>query len=74
MASKIAADVPSQADLEIVQGGFVTVEEAKDYLRVCRAKVYALMEAGELPYAKVGKSRRIPRAALHAYAAACLRR
>src|SRR5262249_35893023 len=40
--------------------GFVTVLEAATFLRLSRAKVYALIENKELQYVEFGKSRRIP--------------
>jgi excisionase family DNA binding protein len=52
------------ADRGISDDGFVTVIEAADFLKVSRAKVYAMMDGQELVYAKFGKSRRIPRRAL----------
>jgi excisionase family DNA binding protein len=57
---------------QAVEGGFVTVTEAAAYLSLCRAKIYQIMDAGELRYAKFGKSRRIPRQALQEYARRCL--
>jgi excisionase family DNA binding protein len=56
----------------VLDGGFVTVPEAAQLLRLSRAKVYSLMDAGELRYAKFGRSRRIPREALEAYVRECL--
>jgi excisionase family DNA binding protein len=52
--------------------GFVTVTEAARYLRLCRAKLYQIMDAGDLPYAKFGKARRIPRRALAEFAERCI--
>jgi excisionase family DNA binding protein len=52
------------ADRGISGEGFVTVIEAADFLKVSRAKVYAMMDNLELAYAKFGKSRRIPWRAL----------
>ena len=43
-----------------VDEGFASVLEAGEFLRLSRAKVYGLMDAGELMYAKFGKARRIP--------------
>jgi excisionase family DNA binding protein len=57
---------------ELIGDGFVTVPKAAEFLGVSRAKVYQVMDAGELPYAKFGRSRRIPRRALHEYAQSCL--
>ena len=37
---------------------------AARFLGVSRSKVYAMMDAGELTYAKFGRSRRVPRRAL----------
>jgi excisionase family DNA binding protein len=44
--------------------GFVSVNHAMQYLALCRASIYKLMDSGDIPYAKFGRSRRIPRAAL----------
>ena len=48
----------------LIDEGFVTVPEAARFLGLSRAKVYLMMDAGELPFAKFGKSRRIPRRGL----------
>jgi excisionase family DNA binding protein len=45
----------------------VTVEEAARLLSLNRTKVYALCMRGELRSVKIGRSRRIPVAALHEY-------
>jgi excisionase family DNA binding protein len=52
----------------LIDDGFVTVPQAAAFLSLSRATVYALMDAGELAYAKFGRSRRVPRRALHDYA------
>jgi excisionase family DNA binding protein len=44
--------------------GLVTVKEAGQFLGLSVASVYNLMGRGELPYVKLGRSRRIPRRAL----------
>jgi excisionase family DNA binding protein len=49
---------------ELVADGLLRVREAATFLSLSVASVYALMERGELPYIKIGRSRRIPRAAL----------
>jgi excisionase family DNA binding protein len=56
----------------MVEGGFVSVPEAARFLGLSRAKLYLLMDKQELAYAKFGKSRRIPRAALLTYAKSCM--
>jgi excisionase family DNA binding protein len=53
---------------DLMDDGFVTVAQAAEYLNLSRATVYALMDSGELAYAKFGRSRRIPRRALMDYA------
>lgn len=45
-------------------GQLETVVDAAKLLRVSRSKVYGLMDSGELEYVKLGKCRRIPRAAI----------
>ena len=74
MTSKVAgrataADGDAAARMEMTADGFASIKEAEKYLSVCRTKIYALMDAGELKYAKIGKSRRIPWAVLRSYAA-----
>jgi excisionase family DNA binding protein len=60
------------AEPDLVDCGFADVATAAAFLGISRSKVYMLMESGELPYAKFGKCRRIPRRALHDFARACL--
>jgi excisionase family DNA binding protein len=49
---------------ELVADGLVTVREAAQWLGLGRAKLYQMMERGELAYVKIGRARRIPRGAL----------
>lgn len=41
------------------EAGLRTVRSVAEFLAVSRSKIYQLMDAGELPYIKLGKSRRI---------------
>jgi excisionase family DNA binding protein len=59
-------------ETSLIDDGFVTVPEGAKFLSVSRAKVYALMDQGQLAFCKFGKSRRIPRKALREYAERCL--
>ena len=45
--------------------GLATVDEAMDFLSVCRTTAYAMMKDGQLPSVQIRTSRRIPWAALH---------
>lgn len=45
-------------------GRLVGVKAACDYLSLSRTSIYKLMDAGELEFVKLGRSRRIPVAAL----------
>jgi excisionase family DNA binding protein len=49
---------------EKMQQGLANVRQAAAHLGLSVAKVYQLMGQGELPYVKIGKSRRIPWKAL----------
>ncbi len=60
-------------DTALVEDGLLTVREAAAFLRLSRSNLYALMERGELPFVKLGRSRRIPRRAVIALAAGWLR-
>jgi excisionase family DNA binding protein len=48
----------------ITADGLVSVKEAAEFLGMCVASVYNLNEKGQLPFCKIGGSRRIPRRAL----------
>ena len=58
---------------DLVADGLSTVREAAGFLRLSRSTVYTLMDRGELPFVKLGRSRRIPRRALVELAARGLR-
>jgi excisionase family DNA binding protein len=63
---------PTDPIADLAQDGFVSVREAGKFLGLSRAKIYSLMDSGELRYAKFGKSRRVPRRALAEYAQRCI--
>jgi excisionase family DNA binding protein len=46
---------------------FLTVAEVAALMRVSRMTVYRLVHAGRLPALRVGKSFRVPEAAVHDY-------
>lgn len=48
---------------------FLTVAEVADVMRVSRMTVYRLLHSGELPGVRVGRSFRVPQAALDGYLA-----
>ena len=58
---------------ELVQDGLMTIREAVAFLRLGRSTLYGLMERGDLPYARIGARRLIPRRALVDLAASHLR-
>jgi excisionase family DNA binding protein len=64
-----AAALPTNC---LVNDGLATVPEAAEFLSVSKGTIYNLMERGELKYAKIGRNRRIPWAALKALAAASM--
>jgi excisionase family DNA binding protein len=53
----------------LMSDGLLTVPEAVAFLRLSRSTIYALMDAGELVYVRIGRTRRIPRRALVGLAA-----
>lgn len=66
-------DAMDDEAVELVQEGLVTVAEAGQFTGLSRSSLYALMESGQLVYAKIGRARRIPRRALIELAAVNLR-
>ena len=58
---------------DMVEDGLMTVMEAAAFLRLSRSKLYGLMDAGELRYVKLGRSRRVPRRCVIELAARALR-
>ncbi len=49
---------------ELLSDGLVKVVEAAQFLRISRSHLYNLMESGELPFVRLGRTRRIPRNAV----------
>jgi excisionase family DNA binding protein len=56
----------------VTEQGLSTIRQAEQFLASSRSTIYALMDRGELPYVKIGKSRRIPSKALREFAERCL--
>ena len=56
--------------LHSVADGLLTVAQATDLVQLSRSSIYAAMDRGELPYAKFGRARRLPKIALLNWAAA----
>jgi excisionase family DNA binding protein len=54
---------------EMMIDGLDRVGEASQFLGISRSRTYELMDAGQLPFVKIGRSRRIPHRALIDYAA-----
>lgn len=47
----------------------LTIAEAGERLRQSRDSIYKLMQSGQLPSLKIGRSRRIPESAVEAFIA-----
>ena len=58
---------------EFLDDGAVSPEVARRFLGVSKTSFYAAMDRGEIPYAKIGRSRRIPKRALREFLARNLR-
>jgi excisionase family DNA binding protein len=54
---------------KLMLDGLDRVEAAGRFLGISRSRLYELMDAGELPFVKFGRSRRIPHRALVEFAA-----
>jgi excisionase family DNA binding protein len=54
---------------DLVQDGLDRVSDVARFLRLSQSSIYGLMERGELPYVKLGKSRRVPHRAVVEFAA-----
>jgi excisionase family DNA binding protein len=67
IAKDMDTDRDDTTEAELKTDGFLSVDEAARFLRLSRSSVYKAMDAGELTYAKFGKSRRIPRRALRQF-------
>jgi excisionase family DNA binding protein len=60
--------LPSEPpDIPLAQVQFLTVAEVASMMRVSKMTVYRLVHAGDLPAARVGRSFRVPRAAVEDY-------
>jgi excisionase family DNA binding protein len=56
--------VDNERARRLVEEGLLTVKQAAAFLGISVAGTYAWMDRGQLPYVKLGRSRRIPRRAL----------
>jgi excisionase family DNA binding protein len=71
--AEISSDLTDvRAPNSLVDDGLATVPQAAEFLGLSRGTIYNLMERGELRYAKIGRNRRVPWAALKALAAASI--
>ena len=73
MISPSDSETTDLRSTELVADGLLTVQECAEFLHLSRSKVYELMDAGELCFTKLGRSRRIPRRAVIELAARGLR-
>ena len=62
---KVKADRPKE------NSPLARVQEVADYLALSRTKLYQMMDAGELPYLRLGRCRRIRWADVHAFVEQC---
>ena len=58
-----------ERDLELLEDGCFTIEEAVRFSGLGRSFLYEQMKAGRLPYIKIGNARRVPRRALQRFLA-----
>ncbi len=63
----------TDSDAALVEDGLMKVAAAAAFLSHSRATLYTLMDRGELPFVKIGRSRRIPKRAVVELAARGLR-
>lgn len=68
MARRRRTNIQETTAVVALDGGFLTVPQAARFLSVSRAKLYTMMDAGDLQYAKFGRCRRIPAQALREFA------
>jgi len=61
--------VPKDKKQGLVEDGLDRISEASHFLGISRSSLYELMENGELPFCKIGRSRRVPHRALVEFAA-----
>ena len=57
----------NESDAPLGEVRFLTVAEVATVMRVSKMTVYRLVHAGTLPAVQVGRSCRIPEAAVHTY-------
>ena len=65
------AEGATEVDAQTVlgDGQLLTIEQTARLLSVSRSFLYAQMDAGELPFVRLGRARRLPRRAVLEFAA-----
>jgi excisionase family DNA binding protein len=54
----------NDATQKLLAGGLLTIDQAEKFAGLGRSTLYKYMDEGALPYAKIGRARRIPKQAL----------
>ncbi len=67
MARELKGAVGMPEDRPLSEVRFLTVAEVASMMRVSKMTVYRLVHHGELPAVRVGRSFRVPEAAVHEY-------
>jgi excisionase family DNA binding protein len=63
----------NDATRQLLTGGLLTIEQAEQFTGLGRSTLYKYMDGGTLPYAKIGRARRIPKHALIEFVASHLK-
>lgn len=58
--------------MRLADQGFMSIAEVGEFLRLGRTTVFGLMKSGALPYAKLGRPRRVPRRSVVEFGARAL--
>lgn len=56
--------IAGEKSMALVEGGLLSVSEARDFTGLGRSTLYNMMDRGDLIYTKIGRRRLIPRNAL----------
>ncbi len=63
---------PEYDGVDLMAEGLMTLEDAADFSALSVSTLYRHMDAGRLPWCKVGASRRVPRVGLRIFLAKVL--
>ncbi len=71
---KIESRISADEARRLAKGDFLTIEEVCQKLQICKVTLWKLTRKGQIPFLRIGRSKRYPKIAVEEYSARELQR